>query len=139
MEITKKIFIVSSYGGQYEDRWEHQECAFSTKELAQKFIDEREVLVKDIDDKTFSDIRCMLYDKEEELYETFYDVKTAKLRPGKTEEEYDDAMQKFYESDQYELIQKMYNIDKETWDVISFQHDWDFDGYDINEIDFCDK
>ena len=88
MENNKKIYVVSSYGGQYEDRWEHIECAFLTREAAQNFIIEKNAIANKVDDELYDTISELICEKEEELWELFYDIHTMELLPGKSEEEY---------------------------------------------------
>lgn len=136
MENNKKIYVVSSYGGQYEDKWEHNECAFLTREAAQNFIIEKNAIANKVDKELYDTISEFICEKEEELWELFYDIHTMELLPGKSEEEYNKMSQDFHDNGKYNLIKIRFNIDRETWDTVEYHHDWDFCDYSIDEIDF---
>ena len=39
MELSKEVWVVSEYGGEYEDKWEHVIGVFPTESLAKEFVE----------------------------------------------------------------------------------------------------
>ena len=56
MENFKEIYVVISYGGEYEDSWESVECAFNTKSRATNWINNRKYLSNTIGKDKFEEI-----------------------------------------------------------------------------------
>lgn len=49
MKPSKELWLVSEYGGQYEDKWEHALGVFPTEELAKEFVRwHNEIRTKDL-------------------------------------------------------------------------------------------
>ena len=63
MHSTSKVYVVSKYGGEYEDRWEHIVGVCSSSELA-------DLLKYKIEEQHTSD-----YDSDEELEEDLCEIR----------------------------------------------------------------
>ena len=135
---TKKIYVVSSFGGEWEDKWEHIECAFTTKEAADKYIKDSETINDKISDELFEEVKSYLAEKEYEMQSKYYDPTTAELYKDVKQEDYDAAYDEFYELTRYELIKEKFNIEKEDYDMKEHNRDYDFVGYMKNEIELYD-
>lgn len=70
MLTTTKVYIVSEYGGEYEDKWEHTIGVCSSLELAKQLKAEtlaaREINKCSISEEEFRNMLDYLYDYEEE-------------------------------------------------------------------------
>lgn len=130
----KKVYAVIAYGGEWDGKWENVECVCSTPERAQVYIDEQEKDV--ISDELFEEIRDHLAQVEYDLQNQYYDETSFELRDGKTEEEYDEAMNEFKEKTQYEIIKEKWNISKESYDKAENNHMYDFSGYIIKDVPY---
>lgn len=140
----KKIFVVRSWGGEYEDSWEHMECAFATKKQANEFIKQKKS-EKKISDNVYDEIMGLVNDEEGKIYEKYYNFfPNAQggtdhiLKDGCTEDMYDDEYQHFYDVERYKLIKEKFGFTKEEMDVAEYDRTWNFGGYDIKEIDFVE-
>ena len=67
MENFKEIYVVISYGGEYDDSWESVECAFNTKSRATNWINNRKYLANTIGKDKFEEIENFIYEKEDEI------------------------------------------------------------------------
>lgn len=113
---TTKVYIVSEYGGEYEDKWEHAIGVCSSLELAEQLKAEtlaaREIKCN-ISEEEFNKMLDYLYDYEEEH--------------GSICDSEEEGLQKLFP-------------DKDPKDIEiacerCFSYD-DFTGVDIQEVDF---
>lgn len=113
---NSKVYVVSEYGGEYEDKWEHTIGVCSSLELAEKI--KAEALAR-------REIKCSVSDEElEEMLDYLY--------------EYEEEHGPICDSEE-EGLQKLFP-DKNPKDIEIacdkyFSYD-DFTGVNIEEIDF---
>jgi len=112
-----KVYVVSEYGGEYEDKWQHIIGVCSSRNRAEKLKDE--ILDKrepktNISIDEYQEMLSYLYDYADKHDEFEYDT------------EVDGLLQLFPDKDVKDI---------EEIDRIYFSYD-DFTGVDIEEIDF---
>lgn len=132
---TKKITVVCSFGGQYEDKWENLECAFLKKEDADKYMEEKMSLRGKISDEKYYEIRDYLAELELEIQWKYYDPKTYELYKDKTEEDYNKAITDYQEKEKYDIINEKYGFTKEEFDTKENDMIDEFCSYMTKEID----
>jgi hypothetical protein len=136
--MEKKVYVVVSYGGQYEDKWDKNEAVFFTKEKAEKYISDMERENSKISEKKLCEVYDFISDYElENIFDKYYyyDGKNeSHLREGYTDEEYYKEYDEFYENGIYKLIEEKFGFTKEEWDNATHRRDYDFCGYYIDEI-----
>lgn len=132
---TRKIYIVYSFGGEWEDKWERNECAFMTKEAAETYIKELEELSDKISDDKWEEIKDYLAEKEWEMQCKYYDPNTAQLYDDASEDDYYAECEEFEHVTKYELIKEKFNMDKDDYDRKEYEMDYDFVGYSISETE----
>lgn len=114
--MTSKVYIVSEFGGEYEDKWERPVGVCSSLELAEelkdKLLADREIKTN-ISEEEYEEMLDYLYEYEDEHGEICDEEAEGikKLFPDRNPEDID-------------AIDKVY-----------FSHD-DFGGVDIQEVDF---
>lgn len=116
LKTTSKVYIVSEYGGEYEDKWEHAIGVCSSLELAEQLKAEalaaREIKCN-ISEEEFSEMLDYLYSYEEEH--------------GSICDSEEEGLQKLFPDKDPEDI--------EIACARCFSYD-DFTGVDIQEVDF---
>lgn len=132
--ISRKIYIVSSYGGEYDDKWTKNEAAFTSKEAADSYVNERRNGKRFIEDDEYEEIRQYIAEKEYEMQNTFYDINTGKLFDGKSEEDYEEAYKEFEKTTKYQIIESEFGYTKEEFDWKEYSMDYDFTGYEVSEL-----
>lgn len=132
---AKKITVVYSFGGQYEDKWENLECAFLKKEDADKYMEEKMSLRGKISDEKYYEIRDYLAELELEIQWKYYDPKTYELYKDKTEEDYNKAITDYEEKEKYDIIKEKYGFTKEEFDTKENDMIDEFCSYMTKEID----
>ena len=131
---SKKIYIVYSYGGEWEDKWEHNEYAFTTKEAAEAYIKEQEESGNKIGDEQWNEIEQYLAEKELDMQCKYYDPNTAQLYENTKEEDYYAEYDEFDNITKYELVKEKFGIEKEEYDKKEYDMSYDFCGYGISEV-----
>ena len=131
MENFKEIYVVISYGGEYDDSWESVECAFNTKSRATNWINNRKYLANTIGRKKFEEIENFIYEKEDEIYNRYYNEETDELLEGKNNDDYLAECNKFHDNGKFVLIEKEFGIDKKTYEILEQIFDTSFTDYYI--------
>ena len=134
---TKKIYVVASFGGEWDSKWSDIECAFTTKEAAEAYMSEQEALGINISDEQFEEIKTFLAEEEYELQNKFYDPMTGKLYDDVKLEDYREASEYFNNEKKYELLKEKFNIEKEDYDKKEYKVTNDFVGFMVKEVDLC--
>ena len=122
MENFKEIYVVISYGGEYDDSWESVECAFNTKSRATNWIKNRKYLANTIGKDKFEEIENFIRQKEEE---------TDELLEGKNNDDYLAECNKFHDNGKFVLIENEFGIDKKTYEILEQIFDTSFTDYYI--------
>ena len=131
MENFKEIYVVISYGGEYDDSWESVECAFNTKSRATNWINNRKYLANTIGRKKFEEIENFIHQKEDEIYNRYYNEETDELLEGKNNDDYLAECNKFHDNGKFVLIEKEFGIDKKTYEILEQIFDTSFTDYYI--------
>ena len=127
------IYLVISYGGQYEDNWEIPEHAFRVKKDAEEYIKAKEALrVISIDD--YHKIAEELYAIDDNLYAEYYNINTNELLEGKDEDEYYRLYDEWMDVKRYEYIKEHYGFSREEFDCAEHDYTYGQNYYMINEI-----
>lgn len=130
----KKIYIVSSFGGQYEDKWDTNEAAFESRKDAEDYIEEK--TKEYLDDDTYYEIKNYLSEQESEYTKAYIDEETCDFKEGVSEDEYYEILDEFHETIKFQLLMTKFNIDKKKWENNEHLRDFDFGGYTIIPVDF---
>lgn len=101
MLTTSKVYIVSEYGGEYEDKWEHAIGVCSSFELAQELkvrAEKAHEIECSISEKKYAEMSNYLYEYEEEHGEICEDEVEGllKLFPEYSREDLEAAEKKYY-------------------------------------------
>ena len=131
MENFKEIYVVISYGGEYDDSWESVECAFNTKSRATNWIKNRKYLANTIGEDKFKEIENFIYEKEDEIYNRYYNEETDELLEGKNDDDYRAEFNKFNDNVKFVLIENEFGIDKKTYEILEQIFDTSFTDYYI--------
>ena len=131
MENFKEIYVVISYGGEYEDSWESVECAFNTKSRATNWINKRKYLANTIGKDKFKEIENFIRQKEDEIYNRYYNEETDELLEGKNNDDYLAECNKFHDNVKFVLIENEFGIDKKTYEILEQIFDTSFTDYYI--------
>ena len=131
MENFKEIYVVISYGGEYDDSWESVECAFNTKSRATNWINNRKYLANTIGKDKFEEIENFIYEKEDEIYNRYYNEETDELLEGKNNDDYLAECNKFHDNLKFVLIENEFGIDKKTYEILEQIFDTSFTDYYI--------
>ena len=131
MENFKEIYVVISYGGEYDDSWESVECAFNTKSRATNWINNRKYLANTIGKDKFKEIENFIYGKEDEIYNRYYNEETDELLEGKNNDDYLAECNKFHDNVKFVLIENEFGIDKKTYEILEQIFDTSFTDYYI--------
>ena len=135
----EKIFVVYSYGGEYEDKWETIECAFTSKEKAIKYIEDREKENGAISNEKYYEIRDYIQSELCNIYYKYFDPETDEPLNENSSLEYDLKVDEFEDITKYEIIKEKFGFTKEEWDRKEDQFIWGFCGYSYKEITmFCE-
>lgn len=109
LKTTSKIYIVSEYGGEYEDKWEHAIGVCSSLELAEQLKAEalaaREIKCN-ISEEEFNEMLDYLYNYEEE-HGSICDSEEEglqKLFPDKDPEDIEIACDRYFSCDDFSGI-----------------------------------
>lgn len=109
MKASKKVFVVTEYGGEYEDKWTDEKAVFATKELAKQYVQEwKDNLEKDkIPEEIFNEV----YEKTDEYFfqhpnstEDWWKV-CHKINPNYSVQDYENA-EAYYRYDKTDLVIK---------------------------------
>ena len=136
---SKKIIVVYSFGGQWEDKWENLECAFLTKEAAEKYMQEQTEIQEKISDEQFDEIEEHLANIEYDIQCKYYDPTTGELYKDKTEEEWSKEYDEFEENEKYKIIQEKWGFTKEEYEKKQNDRTYDFCGYMTKEIELFEE
>ena len=131
MENFKEIYVVISYGGEYDGSWETVECAFNTKSRATNWINNRKYLANTIGKDKFEEIENFIRQKEDEIYNRYYNEETDELLEGKNDDDYLAECNKFHDNGKFVLIEKEFGIDKKTYEILEQIFDTSFTDYYI--------
>ena len=131
MENFKEIYVVISYGGEYDDSWESVECAFNTKSRATNWINNRKYLANTIGKDKFEEIENFIYEKEDEIYNRYYNEETDELLEGKNDDDYRAECNKFHDNVKFALIENEFGIDKKSYEILEQIFDTSFTDYYI--------
>lgn len=128
-----KIYLVISYGGQYEDKWEVPEHAFSVKEDAEEYIKAKEALrVITVDD--YHKISEKLYEIDDNRYAEYFNPNTNELLEGKDDFEYYSIYDEWMEVGRYEYIKEHYGFSKDEFDTAEHDYTYGQNYYMILEV-----
>lgn len=106
MLTTTKVYIVSEYGGEYEDKWEHAVGVCSSLELAEelkaKTLADREIKCN-ISEEEYEKMLDYLYDYEEQHGPICEDEAEGiiKLFPDKNPEDIEIADKQYFSRDDF--------------------------------------
>lgn len=131
---NKKIIVVYSFGGQWDDKWEQMECAFLTQEAAEKYMTEQTELHNKISDEQFEEISEYLANIEYDIQCKYYDPTTGELYKDKTEEEWSKEYDEFKKDEKYKIIEEKWGFTKEEYETHESDRSYDFCGYMTREI-----
>lgn len=134
MENFKYVYVVISFGGEYDSSYENVECAFITKTMAKNWIENRKSIASSIGKEKFHDIERFIYEKEDEIYRNYYNEDTDTLKEGKTDNEYLSECNKFHDIQKYTFLKDNFNISKEEYDIACQIFDDNFCDYQIQKI-----
>ena len=130
----KKVYAVIAYGGEWEDKWESVECVCTTTERAQEYIDNS--LKNRIPDDLFDEMEEYLANEEYKIQSEFYNTQTSELIDGKSEVDYEKAINDFEIETQYEIIKEKWGISRESFDKAKHDRIYGFDGYIIEDVPY---
>ena len=133
MEDYKFIYVVSSYGGEYECSWENIECAFRTRTIANNWIKNRKKLAESIGKDKFKEIEGFIHKKEDEIYRRYYNEDTDELLEGKSDKDYLSENNRFHDIEKFALIKDEFGIEKNTYDILCQIFDNDFCDYSVKK------
>lgn len=134
----KKIFVVISFGGEWEEKYEKVECAFTSKEAADKYIKENTKLHDKISDDDYYKIQEFVAPIEYDIQCKYYDPTTGELYEGKTDDEWNKEYDSFEKEGKYKLIEEKFGFTKEDVERKETDIMYDFVGYTCNEINLYD-
>ena len=133
--MNKKVYVVRSYGGYWEDKWDKNEAVFSTRDKAEAFIKESEELDKKITKELYDEIEEFLNEKADEIYNKYYDENDELIDPTSLE-----AYKKEYDSfdteGKYDLVYEKYGITRDEYDNAEDHVNYEFHGYMIDELEY---
>ena len=136
---NKKCYVVSSYGGQWEDKWEHVECVFTNEESAREYIKEMEWKMRKISNEEFDKITRFINDMYNNIYFKYFDEKTEKPLMGGAEQLMCDEQDLFEEKTKYEIIETEFGYTKDEWLAMEEMIIYDLSGYNLRKVDLIEK
>lgn len=131
---NKKIYVVLSVGGQYEDRWQYLECAFSNKESAQEYIDSKMERKNKITREKYDEIKRYLLTFLGAIYEKYFN-EDCSAKFDNSEEMYDKEEDEFISTTTYTIIKDVFGYDKDEFNEAESDFISDFSHYIIKELD----
>ena len=133
--MVKKVYIVRSYGGDYEDRWDRNEAAFQSKEKAEEYIKDCEEYDKKVSKELYDEIENVVNDYAQRIYDKYFDENDELIDPSSLDA-YKNEYDKFDTEGKYDVIWEKYHITQKEYDNAEDRITYDFYGYSIDEIDY---
>lgn len=108
MKAIKEVYVVSEYGGEYEDKWEHVVGVFSTEDLAKEYVKEckknKGLIPREIYKKLLLELDEKVDDPECEHSEAYW---INQLHPEYSIEQIEKTDYSYYYGDSYYWIEKI--------------------------------
>jgi hypothetical protein len=136
--MLKKVFVVSSFGGEWEDKWDQIECVFTNKERMLRWIEVHDAKLNYISDEEYGDIVDAVNKELYELECKYYDFQSNKFINGKTEDDWEKAYDEYEEHGKYEFIKEKFGYTKEEFSLKDDASRNGTVGYRLEEVDFDD-
>lgn len=130
---NKKIYVVLSVGGQYEDRWQYLECAFTNKESAQEYVDSKLEKKGKITRKKYNEIKKYLLTFQDAIYDKYFN-EDCSAKFDNSEEMYDKEEDEFINNKTYTIIKDVFGYDKDEFDEAESDFISDFSHYIVKEV-----
>lgn len=136
---NNKCYVVSSYGGQCEDKWEHVECVFTNEESAREYIKEMEWKMRKISNEEFDKITRFINDMYNNIYFKYFDENTGKPLVDGAEQLMCDEQDLFEDKTKYEIIESEFGYRKDEWLSMEDMMIYDLSGYNLRKVDLIEK
>lgn len=130
---NKKIYVVLSVGGQYEDRLQYLECAFTNKESAQEYIDSKMERKSELTREKYEEIKKYLLTFLDAIYDKYFN-EDCSAKFDNSEEMFDKEEDEFISTTTYTIVKEVFGYDKEEFDEAESDYISDFSHYIVKEV-----